>query len=91
MIYSYDPAKRAANRRKHGLDSLDAAGVLESLATLTFEDLRFDYDQQRFLTLVLLRGEVVVVVSNESEDHCRIISMRRASRYEQELYFSATG
>jgi uncharacterized DUF497 family protein len=74
-----------------GLDFDEVAVVLESGATLTFEDRRFDYGEERFVTLGLLRGQVVVVVSNESEDRCRIISMRRATGYEQELYFESIG
>ena len=88
MIYSYDPVKRAANLKKHDLDFGDARLVIESGSTLTFEDRRFDYGEERYLTMGLLRGEVVVVVSNEADDRCRIISMRRATRYEKELYFS---
>lgn len=65
--------------------------MLESGAAVTFEERRFDYGEERFLTLGLLRGEVVVVVTNESEDRARIISMRRATRYEQELYFNSVG
>jgi uncharacterized DUF497 family protein len=89
MLDSYDPTKRAANLRKHGLDFDEAAVVLESGGTLTFEDRRFDYGEERFVTLGLLRGQVVV--SNENEDRCRIISMRRATGYEQELYFESIG
>ena len=38
MRFTFDPRKRAANLRKHGLDLADAQMVIESGATVTFED-----------------------------------------------------
>jgi uncharacterized protein len=51
MRYSYDPEKRAANLNKHDYDFEDASQVIESNRTVTFEDCRFAYDEQRFITL----------------------------------------
>lgn len=55
-------------------------------ATFTFEDNRFDYGEDQFITLGLLRTTVVVIVHTEREGRVRIISMRKATRYEQRLY-----
>lgn len=87
MRYSHDPRKRAANRKKHGLDLDDAPLVIESESTVTFEDRRFDYGEQRFVTLGTLRGEVVVIVTAETEEEIRVISMRKAEIHEQEIYY----
>ena len=38
------------------------------------------------MTLGPLGDSLVAIVSAESEDHIRIISMRRADRYEQAIY-----
>ena len=51
MRYSFDPAKQTSNRKKHGLDLADAKDVIESGLTVTFEDRRFDYGEERFVTL----------------------------------------
>lgn len=51
MRYTFDPEKRAANLKKHGYDFEDAPQVIESDRTVTFEDRRFAYDEQRFITL----------------------------------------
>lgn len=88
MRYCYDPQKRAGNLRKHGYDFDDARLVIESDRTVTFEDQRFDYGEQRFVTLGLLRGDVVVIATAETEEEIRLISMRKAERHEQEIYFS---
>ena len=60
--------------------------MIESGRTVTFEDRRFDYGEERFVTLGPLGDALVAIVSAETEDHIRIISMRKADRYEQALY-----
>ena len=86
MRYSFDPAKRASNLKKHGLDLADAPKVIESDQTVTFEDRRFDYGEERFVTLGPLDGRLVVVVTAETADDVRVISMRKADRHEQAIY-----
>jgi uncharacterized DUF497 family protein len=87
MRYSYDPKKKATNLKKHGLDFDDARSVIESGQTVTFEDRRFDYDEVRYITLGLLQGEVVVIATAETETTIRIISMRKADKNEQKIYY----
>ena len=84
--YSFDPAKQASNLKKHGFDLADARKVIESARTVTFEDRRFNYGEERFVTLGPLGDSLVAIVSAETEDHIRIISMRKADRYEQTIY-----
>jgi uncharacterized protein len=84
--YSFDPAKQASNRKKHGLSLADAKSVIESGMTVTFEDRRFDSREERFVTLGPLGDTLVAIVTAASEDHIRIISMRKADRYEQAIY-----
>jgi uncharacterized DUF497 family protein len=84
--YSFDPAKRLSNLKKHGFDLADARQVIESARTVTFEDRRFDYGEERYVTLGPYGDALVAIVSAETEDHIRIISMRKADRYEQAIY-----
>ena len=67
-------------------DFADALAVFAGV-TFTFEDDRFDYEEQRFVTLGMLAGKVVVIAHTERDDKVRIISMRKATKYEQKLYF----
>jgi len=85
--YTYDPKKLTANLKKHGLDFKDAAQVIESERAVTFEDRRFDYGEQRFVTLGMLRGVLVVIITAETDEEIRVISMRRAERNEEEIYY----
>lgn len=87
MRYSYDPAKKAANLKKHGFDFDDARRVIESAQTVTFEDQRFDYGETRYLTLGLLHDAVVIIATAETDKSIRIISMRKADKNEQKIYY----
>ena len=87
MQFTWSERKRTLNIKDHGLDFVDAPRVFEG-ATYTFEDSRFDYGEQRFETLGLLAGVPVSMVHTETEDEIRVISFRKATRYEATLYFS---
>jgi len=87
MRYIFDLKKRTANLKKHGYDFEDAQQVIESGCTVTFEDRRFDYDEQRFITLGVLRGGVVVIATAETDETLRVISMRKAERNEEKIYY----
>ena len=86
MKIVWDPVKRRTNLRKHGLDLADATDVFTGI-TCTIEDDRFDYGEARFITLGMLGDVVVVVAHTETRSELRIISMRKATRNEQVLYF----
>ena len=87
MQYEYSLAKKAANLKKHGLSFDDAKQVIESAQTVTFEDNRYDYDEARYITLGLLNGDVVAIVTAETDTTVRIISMRKAEKNEQTIYY----
>jgi uncharacterized DUF497 family protein len=88
MEFTWSEAKRAANLKAHCLDFVDAARVFEG-ATYTFEDDRFSYGEQRFVTLGLLAGIPVSVIHTESEHEIRVISFRKATKREAQIYFDA--
>lgn len=54
---------------------------------LTLLDYRFDYDEIRFLTLGMLDGRLVAVAHTETDEVTRIISVRKASKNEEEIYY----
>jgi len=87
MEFEWNDTKRQHNIKKHGIDFIDAPMVFDSY-TLTILDDRLGYGEERFVTLGLLEGRVVVVVHTENEDCIRIISMRKATRYEEKAYYS---
>jgi len=87
MEFAWSKAKRTANLKVHGLDFVDTPRVFEGL-TFTFEDDRFSYGEQRFVTLGLLAGVPVSIVHTESAREIRIISFRKATQRETQIYFN---
>ena len=55
--------------------------------TSTIEDDRFAYYEQRFLTIGLLAGVPVSIIHTETAHEARIISFRKATKRETEIYF----
>jgi uncharacterized DUF497 family protein len=88
MEFTWSERKRSLNLKQHGIDFLDAVAVFEGL-TFTYEDDRFSYREQRFVTLGLLAGVPVSIVHTETEHEIRIISFREATRRETQLYSHA--
>jgi uncharacterized DUF497 family protein len=86
MRFEWDETKRKSNLRTHGLDFAEAELVFGGLTTL-YEDDRFQYTEQRFVTLGLLRGVPDSIVHTESQDVIRVISLRRATHHETLFYF----
>ncbi len=86
MEFEWDEAKRLTNLRKHGIDFIDVPIVFDGYI-VTVEDERFNYGERRFVTFGLLQGQVVAIVHTEREECTRIISARKASKYEQQIYF----
>ena len=85
MEFTWSKTKRATNIKAHGLDFIDAQTVFEGM-TYTFEDDRFSYGEQRFVTLGLLAGITVSVVHTENQYEIRIISFRKATKRESQIY-----
>ena len=75
MRFTWHEAKRESNLKDHGLDF---GGVPEVFAgpNFTYEDDRFDYAEERFVTVGLLRGIVVSIVHTETPraDPCHLLS-----------------
>jgi uncharacterized protein len=86
MEFEWDESKRTSNIRKHGIDFLDVVTVFDG-SIVTVADDRLDYGEERFVTFGLFQGHVIAVVHTESENYIRIISARKATKYERENYF----
>jgi uncharacterized DUF497 family protein len=90
MEFLWDEDKSRTNLRKHGFDFRDASGVFEG-DTITVLDDREEYGEERYITLGLLRDIVVVIVHTEDAGTIRIISMRKATHYEENIYIDQVG
>ncbi|MBF2057937.1 MAG: BrnT family toxin [Cyanobacterium sp. T60_A2020_053] len=87
MKFEWDENKRQTNISKHGIDFIDAQKIFD-YDTVTIEDDRFNYGEQRFIAIGLLNGKTIVVVYTEISNKIRIISARKATKNEQQIYFN---
>src|SRR5271157_834668 len=85
LKYDWDEAKNRENLSKHGLSFEDAEQVFAGRC-VTFADDRFDYGEERLITLGLLAGRLVVIAHVMGDEGARIISMRKGNRREQKVY-----
>ncbi len=85
MQIEFDPAKRAVTLTERGLDFAQAGEVFAG-RHYTAPDLREDYAEDRFITVGLLDGRMVVMVWTPRGEARRIVSMRKANDREQARY-----
>ncbi len=86
MDISFDPAKRAETLLRRGLDFADAGAVFTGM-TVTVQDTRHDYGEDRFITAGYLAERCVVLVGTPRGGARRIISMRRVHADEEAAWF----
>ena len=86
MRFEWDEAKRQSNIKRHGFDFLAVEGIFAT-DVFTILDNRFDYGEIRFLTLGILNGTVVAIAHTETDEVTRIISVRKARKIEEEIYY----
>ena len=90
MRFEWDDNKRMINLDKHGLDFLDAHEIFND-TVVTMDDNRFDYGEQRFFTLGMIFGRVVALSHTDRNKSIRVISLRKANKYEQQRYIEEIG
>jgi uncharacterized DUF497 family protein len=86
MQLEWDEKKRRENLAKHGIDFADLDPLFSGL-TITVLDSRYEYGEFRFITLGILNGIVMTIAHTETDEIIRIISARKATRYEEESYY----
>ena len=85
MRITFDPIKRGRTLAERGLDFAQAKEVFAG-KTFTREDDRFDYGEDRWITVGLLDQRMVVVVWTQRGKTRHVISMRKANEREQARY-----
>ncbi len=83
MQFEWDEAKNLENIRKHEIDFADVSAMFDSEMLIELDD-RFDYGEDRWFGIGFLGSGIALVVWTERQKNTiRIISARRANRYEQ--------
>ncbi len=85
MNFEWDQAKAETNIEKHGIRFEVAAKVFLDPDRKTAADLRFDYGEERFITVGRIDDRLYVVVFTENKVTAtiRIISARKANARER--------
>jgi uncharacterized DUF497 family protein len=82
VYFEWDELKNKENIRKHGLDFADAWEIFQA-PMLIDRDNREDYGEERWIAIGFLGERAVVVLFTERNDTIRIISLRKALKYER--------
>lgn len=83
---TWDENKRLANLQKHGLDFADAGEVLESNYRLDADVVRGHEIRTQSISYALGVLAILTVVHTERDSMTRVISFRKASKKEREIY-----
>ena len=85
-MITFDETKRLSNLAKHGIDFRDAEAAFVGV-TITRTDSRDNYGEQRLQTLAIIGGTVVFIVHVPRGDSDHIISIRKAEKHEEKIYW----
>ncbi len=85
MLIEFDKAKRDLTLQNRGLDMARADEIFGG-RTITAEDTRVNYAENRFITVGFLDLRMVVIVWTQRGDTRRIISLRKANDREKDCY-----
>ena len=91
MRVDWDSQKAKSNLIKYGVSFEEAAEVFDDPLHLSTLDLRFEYLEERWITVGMSHGRRLLVVANlffndQMEEVTRIISAREATKNEQKQY-----
>jgi hypothetical protein len=92
MKVVWDEIKNRKNIQKHDIDFKDVSEMF-SLPMLTSIDSRQDYGEERWVGIGFLKGIIAVIAytENDTEDQIRLISARKATKYESQRFKKAIG
>lgn len=87
LIFEWDETKANSNLVKHGVSFDEAVTVFGDELALTFSDVDHADTEERSRTYgVSSQGRLLVVVHTERPRAVRIISARKATKHEKNIY-----
>ena len=91
MQFEWDDNKNIINQEKHGVSFEEAKEVFDDALQISRLDKRFNYFEERWITIGSTKKEKILVVANlffsdDGEEIIRIISARKANNKERETY-----
>jgi uncharacterized DUF497 family protein len=91
MKFEWDETKNRINQEKHNVSFEEAIEVFDDALQISKLDHRFNYFEERWITLGATKKEKILVVANlffseDGEEIIRIISARKANSSERKIY-----
>ena len=91
MNFEWDETKNRINQEKHGVSFDEAKEIFDDPLHISKLDHRFNYFEERWITIGATKKEKLLVVANlfftdDGEEIIRIISARRANNNERRAY-----
>ena len=87
ISFEWDYAKAASNLKKHRVSFDEAVAVFGDSLAITFPDTDHEDGEYRSRTYGMSsKGRLIVVVHTERRNNVRIISARKATKYEKNIY-----
>ena len=89
MNVTWDEAKNLSNQKKHGVSFEEAETVFYDDDSVLFDDPDHSVGEERFLFIGVTDTEKLCIVSHcyRDEDVIRIISARKATKHEKQIYW----
>lgn len=91
LKFEWNPNKNESNKKKHGLSFETAKEVFYDEFAVLFDDPDHSVEEDRFLIIGMTRTEQICIVSHcyrGDENTIRIISARRATKTERQVYLN---
>jgi len=86
MEFEFDPEKSTSNRKKHGIDFVEAQALWGDLDLIEIPFVTVD--EPRYLVIGMIEGKHWSGIITYLEERVRIISIRRSRKEEREIYES---
>jgi uncharacterized protein len=90
LQFEWDAQKAKLNYEKHGVSFDEAKTVFNDPFSITISDSEHSADESRFIDIgdigLSNHGRLLVVVYTEREESIRVISSRKASKREIQIY-----
>lgn len=84
--FEWDENKNQSNQQKHGISFEEATKLFDDDRRIEYQDLRRDYGEDRWKTIGQILGIIFSVTYTLRATVIRLISARRASQNERDLY-----
>ncbi|RJP53569.1 MAG: BrnT family toxin [Anaerolineaceae bacterium] len=85
--FEWDPQKAQKNLQKHEVSFDEASSVFDDPMFITLLDDEHSDNEERYITIgISNRTRLLLVAHTERDNRIRIISARKATKYEEKFY-----